>query len=117
MKRQEPQPSKGTVYLLHLDRNLSRSGHYIGFCTQSVEERLKEHGTPAGAKFTFAAAQRGIGFSVVRTWDNATRKIERSLKNRKDARSLCPHCREDRKDSKRFYDAMKKLRVNRISWN
>lgn len=117
MERPQPQSPKGTVYLLHLDRKLSRSGHYIGFCSQSVEERFKEHGTPAGAKFTLAAAQRGIKFQVVRTWENATRHTERHLKKRKSARSLCPHCQEDRKDSCRFYRAMKKLRVKKISRN
>jgi predicted GIY-YIG superfamily endonuclease len=112
----KPQPPKGTVYLLHLDKSISRSSHYLGWAS-SLEERIKQHGTSAGAKFTFAAAQRGIGFQVVRTWENATRQVERSLKCKKDSRSLCPFCKADRAESKRFYNAMKKLRVKRISWN
>jgi hypothetical protein len=35
---------------------------------------------------------RGIGFQIVRTWPGS-RSFERKLKNRKNARKLCPICR------------------------
>ena len=109
------QQPKGTVYLLHLEKPMNRAGHYLGWA-KDLETRIAQHGTPRGAKMTRAAAKRGIGFSVVRTW-NGTRSTERALKNLKDARSLCPHCCEARRDAKRFYGAMSKLGVRRITWN
>jgi hypothetical protein len=116
-KKKATQP-KGTVYLFHFSNKLSRAQHYLGFAEEgNLETRIKQHGTTAGAKLTFAAAQRGIGFELVRTWDDATRKVERALKNRKDAKSLCPNCAEERREAKRFYDAMRKLRARRIVWN
>lgn len=119
MKKQKTQHPKGTAYLVHLDRPLYGStGHYLGFAEEgNLDTRLTQHGTTSGAKMLLAARQRGINFECVRTWENVTRKTERSLKNRKDARSLCPHCKDDRREAKKFYDAMRKLRVKRISWN
>lgn len=109
---------KGTVYLEHFDRKYGRAGHYLGFATEgNLEARLKEHAEGKGARLTQVVTRVGITLECVRTWENATRSTERALKNRKDARSLCPKCCEARKDAGRFYRAMVKLGVRRISWN
>lgn len=107
--------NEGTIYLLHLESPFYHSNHYLGFA-RDLEARLTEHFKGAGAKFTQAVRRAGIGFNCVRTW-KGTRLDERALKNRRDARSLCPECRADRNAAKYFSKAMKKLGVKRIDWN
>ncbi len=91
--------SKGAilmVYLIHLERPLAHSQHYIGFVDAekgyTVEARLAKHRKGPGSPMLRAATRNGIAFDVVRVWPNATRTDERKLKNRKRARCLCPIC-------------------------
>lgn len=86
---------KGTVYLMHLDRPLAHSQHYIGW-TNDVDKREIEHNSGKGSPYLRAAKEAGINFKVVRTWPNEDRHFERKLKNRKNARYLCPICRAER---------------------
>lgn len=83
---------KGTVYLLHFERNYKHAAHYLGFA-ENLENRIKEHAAGHGARLTQVIRDAGIGFELVRTWDAQTRTFERALKNRRDARALCPNCR------------------------
>jgi len=92
-----------TVYLLHLNQPLSRgtarngkplqAGHYIGW-TDDLVGRILEHLEGKGARFTQVCVERGIKWSLARIWDGdqADRKFERRLKNRKAAPTLCPIC-------------------------
>lgn len=91
---------EGTVYLLHFSRNYAHAGHYLGFAEKSLDDRLKEHRAGRGARLTHIIGQAGIEFKCVRTWQG-TRRIERKLKNRHDARSLCPECRSARREAQR----------------
>ena len=86
---------KGTVYLMHLDRPLAHSQHYIGWST-NPDKREEEHQAGQGSAFLKAAKQNGINFEIVRQWHNEDRHFERKLKNRKNARDLCPVCRAER---------------------
>lgn len=85
----------GTVYLLHLDSNLAHARHYIGWA-KDLDARMRDHGTTNGSRLLAAAARSGIGWRVVRTWPG-DRHLERKLKRRKDAASLCPECCERRR--------------------
>jgi hypothetical protein len=86
----------GVTYLIHLDRPLGsdhpkgRAGHYLG-TTVNLDRRLETHRAGKGSRMLAAAVQRGIGFSVVRTWPGG-REVERQVKNRRNAPRLCPVC-------------------------
>jgi hypothetical protein len=91
----------GHLYLLHLDRPLSRacnqfgppkSAHYLGFA-RNVSKRISAHAAgTSGSKYMRAAYLEGVAFDLVRTWPDATRTLERRLKNRKCLGRLCPVC-------------------------
>lgn len=87
----------GMVYLLHLDRPVSKahtSQHYIGWCRRNMlEKRLARHASGDGNPMLRAAKLRRIDWRVAKIWDRETRGFERRLKNRKNAKRLCPICR------------------------
>jgi putative endonuclease len=92
------QPQFNVCYLLHFDQPIGnlenprgQALHYLGYADR-LDRRALEHLTGKGAKITQALHRRGIGFSIARTW-KGSRTIERRLKNRKNARKLCPICR------------------------
>jgi predicted GIY-YIG superfamily endonuclease len=79
------------VYLLHFSKRLSHAQHYIGF-TEDVTQRMTAHKSGNGARLTAVLNEKGITYEVVRVW-KGNRKLERKLKNRKNARKLCPVCK------------------------
>ena len=86
--------NQGTVYLLHLDAPISEhhtAQHYIGWA-RNLDARIEHHRGGTGARFTQVAGERGIGFDVVRTWEDVDRNFERKLKDRHAAPRLCPVC-------------------------
>lgn len=91
------QPQFNVCYLLHFDAPLGnldnprgQAQHYLGHADR-LDRRALQHLTGRGAKITQALHQRGIGFCIARTWPGS-RSFERKLKNRKNARKLCPIC-------------------------
>jgi hypothetical protein len=87
-------------YLLHFDEPYPRDRrgsvqHYIGFAQskRTFKLRIEHHRNGSGARLMAAVSAAGIGFVVARTWDSGNRTDERKLKNRKNARKLCPVCR------------------------
>ena len=84
------------VYLVHLETRLGSShpngsaGHYIGM-TVNLAQRLAQHRDGVGARMLAAANERGIGYTVVRTWPGG-RERERQLKRQRNAPRLCPAC-------------------------
>lgn len=80
-----------TCYLIHLNENLAHARHYIGFTEGYPHNRLKEHKVGLGARMLEVCNERGIDYDIVRTW-KGDRKLERRLKNRKNAAKLCPIC-------------------------
>jgi hypothetical protein len=87
----------GRVYLVCMSRPVCAhrpARHYLGWthAGRAPEDRLAEHRAGRGARILAAAAARGIGLAVVRTWDG-DRNLERKLKNQKNAKVLCPNCR------------------------
>ncbi len=93
---------KGTVYLLHFSEKYHHAGHYLGFA-ENFENRLEQHRNGHGSRLTQVITGVGIEFECVRTWDKKTRTFERQLKNRHDARALCPTCRAKRNEEKRIW--------------
>jgi len=85
----------GTVYLIHLETPIAHSRHYIGW-SRYFKQRIRHHRNGTGARFLAEAVRRGINFDVARVWKNADGNFERKLKNRKNARLLCPACREEK---------------------
>lgn len=92
----------GTAYLLHFDKVIGNEDnprgmarHYIGWA-DDLAARLADHRAGRGARLLAACVGEGIGWDVARTWVGVTRSTERSLKNRKQAWSLCPVCRAAR---------------------
>ncbi len=82
----------GAIYLLHLDRKVAdHAGHYLGW-SRDLDQRLAAHRKGTGARLMEVCAERGINFTLARTW-NGDRHLERKLKRRKAAPRLCPICR------------------------
>ncbi len=87
-------PHFAGVYLIHMDSPLSgHAQHYIGWSTD-VFERLHQHKHNQGARILEVCNERGITYRIARVWKGRTRSFERQLKNRKNARKLCPVCSE-----------------------
>lgn len=81
------------VYLYHFDKPISpnhTTQHYLG-STDDLEIRDADHRAGRGARLTQVANERDIDYTVVRTWEG-DRKLERQLKNLKNAPKLCPVC-------------------------
>jgi predicted GIY-YIG superfamily endonuclease len=80
-----------TVYLLHFTEKVAGwAGHYLG-STANLEARLEEHRRGSGARLMEVCKERGIGFTLARTWAGG-RTLERKLKRRKGGPRLCPIC-------------------------
>lgn len=86
---------QGTVYLLHFDAPLAHAQHYVGYA-EDLEARIARHRKGNGARLVSVFAEKGIGFTVARTWPG-DRKQERRIKNLKNSPRLCPICREHKK--------------------
>jgi predicted GIY-YIG superfamily endonuclease len=84
---------KGSVYLIHFHTKLHRAGHYLGWASD-LDKRIERHKRGDGAAIMRAVVAKGIGFDVVRVFENVDRSFERRLKNRKKISGLCPTCRE-----------------------
>lgn len=106
--QQKKAPASGTIYLLCFSQKYRHARHYLGFA-EVLEDRLKEHNSGQGAKFTRVLKRAGITLECVRIW-TGTRELERHLKNRHDARSLCPKCKAQRNAEKQFSRMMRQLK-------
>lgn len=84
----------GYVYLLHFSKKLAHAQHYLGYAETSVVSRLAKHRSGGGAKILAACMKRGIKFRLARTWEEVDRNFERSLKNKKNTKLLCPICKK-----------------------
>lgn len=88
-----------TVYLIHLDRPIKHSRHYIGYTAlESAELRLKRHKQGDGAEFLAYANELGIEYDIARRWEfpdwKSARAFERKLKHYKNAPRYCPICNQ-----------------------
>jgi predicted GIY-YIG superfamily endonuclease len=82
--------AEGTVYLLHFERPYKgRMQYYLGF-TRNLDKRLENHRQGTACATTKLAFDRGIGFTLARTWAG-TPKLEREIK-RRGVVNACPIC-------------------------
>lgn len=86
------------VYLLHFAKPISPNHtcqHYLGFSDTGFDRILQQRvGGSQAARLCQVAKERGIDFVVARIWPDGDRRLERQLKNRKDAPRLCPICQQ-----------------------
>jgi predicted GIY-YIG superfamily endonuclease len=94
------------VYVLHFDAPICPTRYYVdehgvghGHTTQhyvgwsrNVAERIDAHRNGRGARLTQVARERGIGFTVVRVFEDVPQSFERELKRQKNTPRLCPTC-------------------------
>jgi hypothetical protein len=78
------------VYLIHFNRSYRHAKHYLGY-SENLDKRITDHLCGMGARLMEVITSEGIEWKVVRTWEG-DRKLERRLKNRKEAPKLCPVC-------------------------
>ncbi|MBV9387690.1 MAG: hypothetical protein JOZ78_14815 [Chroococcidiopsidaceae cyanobacterium CP_BM_ER_R8_30] len=65
----------------------------MGFTSGSIQRRLEQHRSGAGAKITRAAVKDyGVELKLARQWSKATRTLERQLKSNHNFRRICPIC-------------------------
>lgn len=82
------------VYLLCFNKKFKHAQHYIGFVdgAHRLDARMTKHKKGQGSKLLAAVMKAGMSFVIARTWANGDRNFERMLKNRKNAKYLCPCC-------------------------
>jgi len=80
-----------TVYLTHFNQAYRHARHYLGFVESDLDARLERHKSGHGARLMQVVAEAGISWQCVRTWQG-DRKLERWLKRKKAAPTLCPVC-------------------------
>lgn len=90
---------KPTVYVLHFvnrflgPKRLAHAGHYIGYCGRGLDSRMTYHRSGRGSRLLAAVMSAGGDFVVALALPG-DRRLERALKNAKDApRRFCPVCR------------------------
>jgi predicted GIY-YIG superfamily endonuclease len=85
------------VYLIHFDKPLAHAQHYLGFVESDLQQRIDKHKAGTGAKILRAANIAGIGWNVVKVWEDGDRNFERSLKKKKKSSCICPVCLKKKK--------------------
>jgi len=87
-------------YLLHFDRPYKHARHYLGFSKtlETMKRRIDTHtnataGDGQNHRLLVKVREEGIGFTVSRIWEEATRQDERRWKRNGGGARLCPICR------------------------
>lgn len=80
------------VYLLCFDRPYKHAKHYVGY-SSNIAKRMERHAAGESTGLMRALKEDGIGFELVRIWHGKNQFFERKLRNRKNAKKLCPKCR------------------------
>lgn len=82
----------GTIYLLHFTPPVRHAIHYVGWTRgDDPAPRVSQHLARQGSPLVAAAVRAGCSIELVLTRPG-TRRDERALKDRKNARALCPLC-------------------------
>lgn len=80
-----------SVYLIHFEPAYKHARHYLGFA-EDVSSRYYAHIHGQGARLTQVASEWGCELILAQVWNDGTRQLERQLKKRHNAPSLCPIC-------------------------
>jgi len=81
----------GTIYLIHFDKKFGHAGHYLGYASD-FEKRMERHRAGRGSNLIKKIQEAGIGWQVVRKWENVGPQAEAELKRYHNNRRLCPLC-------------------------
>lgn len=114
MSSKEKEKRVGFVYVLHFDAPIcGHAAHYVG-CTTQLRDRLITHAQGNGSKLTRAAHEQGVGFTLGAVGQcNLThmKRIERQVKNWKNAGQFCEQC-----DAARQMPGTQAIPVGSIAW-
>lgn len=88
------------IYLIHFDKKLHHSQHYLGFAEDNIEARFDQHCKGNGAKILRRCNELGIEYKIVATFEG-DRNMERKMKNGKNLKQYCPHCKAEYNEKKR----------------
>lgn len=81
----------GCIYLIHFDEKFGHSQHYMGYASD-FEKRMERHRKGRGSVLLKKIQEAGIGWQVVRKWENVGPQAEAELKRYHNNRRLCPIC-------------------------
>jgi hypothetical protein len=92
----------GVGYLIHFEERIGADGrngaqHYIGW-TSDLDARMESHRKGHGARIMAHLKTQGIGWQLVRIYENWTRDDERRRKNVGHYDRDCPECRAEDTD-------------------
>jgi len=87
----------------NLSNSRAQAAHYLGWGQGDASERIGNHLAGRGSALTRAAVAAGISLKLVKTWIG-DRNFERKLKNKKNAKGICPEC-------KKAYNEAAKIRM------
>lgn len=86
------------VYILHFEKKFYHTQHYIGWTKgnsiEAVQKRLKTHLSGKGSKIVRSVVASGIKIEVATIFINGDRKLERKLKDKKNAKQFCSICND-----------------------
>lgn len=100
----------GTVYLFHFSSPFKHACHYLGWGKGDALKRIADHLAGRGSNLTRHVVAAGITLTLVATW-KGPRSLERKLKNRKNAKGICPICKPSLNEKERR--RMRKSRARR----
>jgi len=89
-------------YTARTGQQKKQARHYLGW-TVNLDKRIQLHRANQGARLLAVINAAGIGWAVVRIWDNGSRALELKLKSRHRHADLCPVCQERRQQERRRY--------------
>jgi len=81
----------GCIYLIHFDKPYKGAGHYLGYASD-FEKRMARHRAGRGSNLIKVIQDAGIGWQVVRKWENVGPQAEAELKRFHNNKRLCPLC-------------------------
>ncbi|NJO82551.1 MAG: endonuclease [Blastochloris sp.] len=93
------------MYLLHFDARICPTHpcqHYLGY-SDDINRRMAMHQRGRGARLVRVARERGITWRLVRIWPG-DRRLERYLKQLKNAPKLCPICQAEGRGTEPLVD-------------
>lgn len=112
MEGRNAMKNPGTVYLFHFSSPFKHACHYLGWGKGSALKRIADHIAGRGSNLTRHVVAAGITLTLVATWEG-DRNMERKLKNRKNAKGLCPICKPALNE--RSKQDMRRIRARRKS--
>jgi len=91
-----------TLYLIHFStpyvaktgKQQKKAGHYLGYTTVGVDNRMAAHRSGQGARLIAVIQQDGIDWEVSRVWEGEGREEEKKRKRRGHFADYCPCCNQ-----------------------